>query len=150
MTPLSAHDLFIEGTYSFICDVSHSYVTWLIHMWPDSFICDMTHSYVNWLIHTWHDSFIRDMTYSYVTWLIHVWPDSSICVLTHSYVSCIIIVCHTWCHELSSVFLRHESASRVKGREGWGRDRAGNTSTFMSGKYKCKIHMYSAGSVDVY
>jgi len=43
---------------SFICDMTFSNVSWLIHMWQDSFICNMTHFCVTWLIYMLHDSFI--------------------------------------------------------------------------------------------
>ena len=77
-------------------DGLHS-VTWLVHM-------DMTHPFVTWLIHVWHDSFTRRYLsrcwgvwlcgcvgeyvgcssistywYSGVLWLIHMWHDS-LCV----------------------------------------------------------------------
>ena len=47
-------------------DMTHSCVTWLIHMWHDSFMCAMTHSYVTWLIdvillHMCHDVVLLHM-----------------------------------------------------------------------------------------
>jgi len=90
------------------CDMSHSYVTSLIHMWHVSFICDIadsyvirgvTHFYVTWcnqidfatLTSTYIDSFIRDMTVP------HEQCDMShsyaICDMTHSFVTWLI---HLW------------------------------------------------------
>jgi len=97
------HDAFICNMPHFICDVTHSHVTRLIHVWRDSFVnhtthshafvpwlvyvrmithftYDVTHSYVTWLISraTWLIfSFVcQDWLISYMTWLMHMWHDS--------------------------------------------------------------------------
>ena len=69
---------------SFICVITHLYVTWLIH------VCDMTRLYATWLIHMWHDSFRRALTHVFVSWLIYMWHDSCIRDMTHSYVTWLI------------------------------------------------------------
>ena len=45
-----------------------------------SFISDMTHSYMTRLIHIRHVSFIWDMSHSYPTCLIHTWIGAHFCV----------------------------------------------------------------------
>jgi len=69
--------------------MTHSYVTWRIHMRHDAFIRDMTHSYVKWLVTTSHDKFICNMTQADI---IH-----------HHFHQCLIIVCsesqrNYYCH----------------------------------------------------
>ena len=53
-------------------DMTHPYLTWLIHIWHDSIVCDVTHSNLKWLNHMWHDTFMSDMTH----WRIHTRHDS--------------------------------------------------------------------------
>jgi len=65
---------------SSICDVTHSHVTWLIHIWRDTPIHDTTYlcqqaqklPVPGAFIHLWRD---WDVTHPYVTWLIHIWRD---------------------------------------------------------------------------
>ena len=80
---------------SFIRDMTHSYVTWLVHMCSRSYVTCLI-SYVTWLIHMWHDSVMCALTQSYVTWLIHMWHNSVICDMTHSYVTWLSHMWHDW------------------------------------------------------
>ena len=92
------HKLWNMRGDSFICDTTHWYVVWLIHIWHDSFVSGVAHLCMTWLIHVRHDWVVRGMTRSCgawikfyiqrlnITWLIHMSNNS---FMTPSHVTCL-------------------------------------------------------------
>ena len=121
-TNTCSHIPYIHVHKPFIRDMTHLYVTWLIHMWHNSF--DVT-----WIIYMWHDSSLRDvthsnmtwliqcdMTYSYVTCLTHKWHAPFMCDMTHFYVTWLN---HTW-HEISGYLrMSHVTFERAMSHIEW-------------------------------
>jgi len=81
------------------CDVPHSCMTRLVHVWRDTFmwcarrqfwpfwcvVCDMNHSYVTWLVQMWHDAWHQYWLFWGVMCLVCAWHNLSMCEVTHLY-----------------------------------------------------------------
>jgi len=103
--------------------VTHSHVTWLVHMWHDSFTWDMTHSHGTrlihmWLIHMWDTPLGKALSTLLLQVVRDLWHDSFMCRsftcdMTHSCVTRLLVtwLIHVWlvhvCHGSFMCETRH-------------------------------------------